>query len=584
MKKEKTKPEPALSTVPDRGRAVRGDATIVVPSAEQRAIPGSIHPPADSYQPPSSRTGGLTSPPTTQRELIVPSGATIDSILGHVRLPPSQRIELESKVAEGGMGTIAIGIDHALDRRLAIKTLHPHLRADESTVRMFLREARLTGLLDHPHVVPLYDIGERDGDLYFAMKLVEGQTLAAIIRALPRGPLDTATLYTLLDVMTKVCDALAFAHSRGVLHCDIKPANVMVGEFGQVYVMDWGIARLMAADPSPASAQDPRRMPAPSTSATDHSVIGTPCYMSPEQARGDRAKLDPRSDVFLLGALLYEVLTRRPPYASADRSETLALAAGGVFPSPRKVAGEGAVPPELDRIIMRAMAKEPEKRYETVAAMRDDIVRFMRGGAEFPRKTFEAGAVIIREGEPGDAAYIIVEGRCDVRKDLPTGTTTLNTIGAGDVFGEMAILTEGPRTATVAATERTTVLVITAEALEQEMAALKPWMATLLKSLASRFRDIDTQHRATFAASPSPARLANQVFMHLVTWGQKDEKGCLYAKWSELAPELEAQLGFPPIALFGAIARYGLVLDVEGDRLTITDGEKLAQRLKRELT
>jgi len=254
-----------------------------------------------------------------------------------------------------------------------------------------------------------------------------------------------------------------------------------------------------------------------------------------------------------------------------------------VFPSPRKVAGEAAVPPELDRIVMHAMAKAPEQRYESVAAMKEDIVRFMRGGAEFPRKTFSAGSVIIREGEPGDAAYIIVEGRCEIRKDLPSGTTSLSTIGPGDVFGEMAILTEGARTATVAALERTTVLVIKSQALEQEMAALKPWMATLLKSLASRFRDIDTQHRATYAASPSPARLANQVFMHVCTWGETDAHGGRFAKWSVLASELEAQLGFPPIALFGVIARYGMVLDVETDRLTITDARKLSETLKREL-
>ncbi len=585
MKEERTK-APQLSTVPEKKGRTDGTspAQTIVVSHPEMSIPGSVHPPADSYQPPSSRTGGMTAPPPTQREQIVPSGATVESILAQVRLSPSARIEVESKVAAGGMGTIAIGIDRALDRRLAIKTLHRHLRTDDSSVRMFLREARLTGLLDHPHVVPVYDIGERDEDLYFAMKLVEGQTLAAIIRALPRGPLDTTTLYTLLDVMSKVCDALAFAHSRGVIHCDIKPANVMVGEFGQVYVMDWGIARLMASDPSPASDIDPKRQAAAATvSATDHSVIGTPCYMSPEQARGDRAKLDARSDVFLLGALLYEVLTRRPPYASSDRAETLALAAAGAFPSPRKVAGEAAVPPELDRIVMRAMAKNADERYASVADLREDIVRFMRGGAEFPRKVFAAGSIIIREGEPGDAAYIIVEGSCEVRKELPSGSTTLSTIGPGAVFGEMAILTEGPRTATVAAVETTTVLVITSAALEQEMAALKPWMATLLKSLASRFRDIDTQNRATYAASPSPARLANQVLMHLVTWGEADDSGGRSAKWSALAPELEAQLGFPPVALFGAIARYGLVLDVEGDRLTIPDVAKLAETLKREL-
>jgi eukaryotic-like serine/threonine-protein kinase len=577
----------------------------------------------DSYQPQAMGTIGMSSPPSgvesmsnellphdglstaralrraslSDREVIVPSSATVRSILEQVRRRSADRLEVETRVAAGGMGSIDIAVDRALDRRIAVKTLHPHLRSSESTVRMFLREARLTGLLDHPHIVPVYDLGERDGgQLFFAMKLVEGQTLAALVRALPRGVLDTATLYMLLDVVAKVCDALAFAHSRGVLHCDVKPANVMVGEFGQVFLMDWGIARLVthttnapapliedAAAPLPPHPTEP---PPPSryprTAATDNSVIGTPCYMSPEQARGDRKRLDARSDVFLLGAMLYELLTHRPPYVSKDRGETLALAASGTFPSPRKIAGDAAVPLELERIVMRAMAKRPDDRYPTIAALKEDLVRFMRGGAEFPRSSFHPGDAIVREGEPGSAAYILVEGRCEIRKDTPNGTQTLQTIGPGTVFGEMAILTQGPRTATVVAIEPTTVLVVTSQVLEQEMAALKPWMATLLKSLATRFRDVDTQARNTHATSPTPTRLANQILMTLTTWGEEDGNGGRSLAWSTLVTDLEAQLGLPPVALLGVIARYGLLLDVEHDRLTAPDLEALRAHVRSE--
>jgi len=595
------------ATVPERALrrpAARADVTIAVPSRE--AIPSnathidSVAPSMmlDSYQPAPLGTQIASGPPAppdpSQREVIVPSTATVASILDQVRKRPAERFDIEARVASGGMGSIDVAVDRALDRRIAVKTLHPHLRPDEATVRMFLREARLTGLLDHPHIVPVYDLGEREGgQLFFSMKLVEGQTLAALIRSLPsKGVLETATLYMLLDLIVKVCDALAFAHSRGVLHCDVKPANVMVGEFGQVFLMDWGIARLIATDAAPGSARGPvkaetlkQREPRHGP-ATDNSIIGTPCYMSPEQARGDRKKLDVRSDVFLLGALLYEVLTHRPPYPSNDRVETLALAAAGVFPTPRRVAGDVAVPQELDRIVMRAMAKNPNDRYPSVAALREDVVRFMQGGANFPRKSFDAGDVIVQEGERGDAAYILVEGSCEVSKDMPTGgPQTIKTIGPGDVFGEMAILTEGPRTATVTAIAPTTVLIITSRVLEEEMSALKPWMATLMKSLAARFRDIDTQVRATYAATPSPVRLANQVLMNLMTWGTPDDdsgKG-RYLKWSAFAPELEAQLGLPPLALFSVIARYGLVLDVEADRLTAPDVDDFRKRIAESL-
>jgi len=570
------------TTMPERKRL---EGTMIASLPPHGAPPdfGSIAP--ASYAPRSDDTAGMSNQPPTLRELIVPTTSPTQAILHEIRRTPEERLEIESRAASGGMGTIDVAVDRALDRRIAVKTLHTHLRSSDAAVRMFLREARLTGLLDHPHIVPVYDIGERKNDqLYFSMKLVEGQTLSDVIRAIPRGPLDTTTLYGLLDVLTKVCDALAFAHSRGVLHCDIKPANIMVGEFGQVYLMVWGIARLVSSEPSPESTPDPQATPTPARppSTTDNSIIGTPCYMSPEQARGDRDKLDARSDVFLLGSALYEVLTRRPPYASSDRTETLSLAANGRFPAPRKIAREGGVAPELERIVLRAMAKNPDARYPSVVALRDDLLRFMRGGGDFPRRTFQAGETIVREGEQGDAAYIIVAGSCEIQKDLPTGIETLQTIGPGAVFGEMAILTEGPRTATVVAVETTVVMVVTSAILEQEMEALKPWMATLLKSLASRFRDVDTKHRATYAASPSPARMANQVLMIVALWGEL-EGAARWMKWSDLGAELEAQLGVPPLAIFAVTARYDMLLDLEADRLTIPDFAKLKATLAKEL-
>ncbi|MDB4947270.1 MAG: serine/threonine protein kinase [Labilithrix sp.] len=558
--------------------APRTPGTILAPLSELAAV-AALGGPA-----PLAAEAGFSMQPPTLRELIVASPSPTDAILKEIRRAPADRLSIVSRAAVGGMGAIDVAHDRALDRRIAVKTLHPHLRGNDAAVRMFLREARLTGLLDHPHIVPVYDVGERDEEhLYFAMKHVEGQTLGDLIAALPQGPLETATLYAMLEILTKVCDALAFAHSRGVLHCDIKPANIMVGEFGQVYVMDWGIARLVATEGAPSSvAPGGPPLHAHHASSTDHSVIGTPCYMSPEQARGDRAKLDARSDVFLLGAVLYEILTRRPPYASPDRGETLALAASAVFPAPRKLARQGGVPPELERIVLRAMSREPELRYPTVAALRDDLLRFMRGGGEFPRRTYPAGATIVREGEPGDAAYIIVAGACEIQKDLPAGTETLQTIGPGAVFGEMAILSEGPRTATVVAIETTTVMVVTSGMLEQEMGALKPWIATLLKSLAARFRDVDTKHRATYAMAPTPARMANQVLMILALWGERDG-AAQWMPWTDLAAELEAQLGVPPLAIFAVTARYGMVLDVDANRLTIPDAASLRARLATEL-
>lgn len=565
------------SAAPERRRI----DTLVVPGP---AAPGSaaFRDAADSQPPLPTVTTDSGTDGGAPRERIVPSTATVGSLLAEVKKPAHERLAIQARVAAGGMGTIEVAVDRALDRRIAIKTLHPHLRGTDSAVRMFLREARLTALLDHPHIVPVYDIGESSPDhLYFAMKLVEGQPLGALIRALPNGPIDTATLYSLLDVVTKVCNALAFAHSRGVIHCDVKPANVMVGEFGQVYLTDWGIARLVSTENgerAPSSIEEIARVP---SSAVGNTIIGTPGYMSPEQARGDRASLDTRSDVFLVGAMLYEIVTRRSPYATGDRVETLNLAAIVSFPSPRTVMGEGVVPPELERIILRAMAAEPDDRYPSINALRADLVRFMRGGADFPQQTFRAGEAIVREGEHGHAAYIVVTGRCDVVRSSAQGREVIGSMGPGDVFGEMTILTEGPRTATVVAAEDTTVLVVTSEILEQEVEALKPWMATLLRSLAVRFREVDTKIRAvTPARSPSPSWVARQVLMQIATWGEAGAGASRSMPWSELLRELEP-LGITATTVLPIAADYGIDVNEADDRVTIAAPDALAARLRR---
>jgi serine/threonine protein kinase len=528
----------------------------------------------------------LEVPPTTPRSahLIAPSSATVGAILDHARKPQSERLLVTARVAAGGMGTIDAAIDKALDRRIAVKTLHPFLRSDDQTVRMFLREARLTGLLDHPHIVPLYDLGEReDGQLVFTMKLVEGKTLGDLIDELPRSALDTTTIYTLLDVFLKVCDALAFAHSRGVIHCDVKPANVMVGDYGQVFLMDWGIARFIEPESPPTTTATQARLERGRRhSSLDNSILGTPGYMSPEQARGDRKHLDVRSDVFLLGALLYEMLTRRAPYENAERMELIARAVACDFPSPRAVAGDAAVPLELERIVLRAMSKDPSDRYPSVMQLKEDVVRFVRGGAEFTRQSFVPGEAIVREGDAGDAAFILVEGRCDIRKNTPSGMQTLHSIGPGAVFGEMAILTEGPRTATVVATEPTTVLVVTSRVLEEEMAALKPWMAALLRSLASRFRTSDSSTRSPRAGSTA-VHIANSAFMHLETWGERDASGARETVWSTSVRTLETQLGVASSELVSVLMSYGFRIDTTRDRLSLSDPASLRVRLRGEL-
>jgi serine/threonine protein kinase len=504
----------------------------------------------------------------------------VESLLSDIRLRPSDRLVVERKIAAGGMGSIELATDRALVRRVAKKVLHGHLRHTESLVRMFLREARINGVLDHPNVVPVYDVGEdSDGQLYFTMKLVEGMALKDLIRALPDGPIETSALLNMLDVVIKVCDALAFAHSRGVIHCDVKPANVMVGDFGEVYLMDWGIARLTKSTkgtvPPPRPDGSPASEKTESTDNTNDVVIGTASYMSPEQALGNRGALDARADVFLVGALLYEIVARKPPYFAANFQETLNRA---IECKPTKLSEVATqVPPELERIIERAMSKERAERYASLREMKDELIRFIRGGAEFPKTTFPKGSYIVREGDKGDSAYIIVSGKCDVLKIIDGAVSVMQRLTPGDVFGEMAVLTEGARTATVLAVEDTTVLVVTRKVFEAELNAIKPWMRSVTTTLAQRFRDLYSQKRVTHVGAPNPVRVARQIYMHVTSFGEPRPEGGFSARWTRTCQEIESQLGVAiAMGIMGVVARFPMIkVDFATDSIIVLDAPAL---------
>jgi len=262
---------------------------------------------------------------------------------------------------------------------------------------------------------------------------------------------------------------VAFAHSQNVVHLDIKPGNIMVGDFGQVYLMDWGIARVKGV------AHESPQVPC---------VVGTPIYMPPEQALARDELLDERSDVFTLGGTLFEFLTLQAPFEAETINGAVILAQECKLEDPKDLVSDPRLPAELRRIALKALQSNRDDRYQSVLEFREDLLRFMRGGFEFPTVDLPKGSLIIEEGEVGEDAYVIVSGACRVFQRHGMETRELAVLGPGAVFGEMAILSAAPRAASIEATEQTHLLVINRSVIEQELDSMKPWMGALIRAFA----------------------------------------------------------------------------------------------------
>lgn len=431
----------------------------------------------------------------------------VTALLDALSKVPSQPSRI-GEIARGGSGLVETAFEPRLHRRTAMKTLLDSVRSHPLMVRAFIREAQVTAQLDHPNIVPVHALGlDEHGRPFFTMKLVEGRTLADLIESRSSGGgIDRAyaRLSHLVENLIKVCYALGFAHSRGVIHCDLKAQNIMCGDFGEVYLMDWGFARVRLRPKDVAVGRpwvvDP--LPDLPGSNRDGLVFGTPGTMAPEQALGRTQYLDERTDVFSLGALLYSILTGRVPYLADTPRDAVLKAQVGDYPpiDADGPSGFGLKPRELVRIAARAMALRPNDRYQSVEDFKADLLLYLRGTSQFPTRNLPAGSTVVTEGEAGHAAFIVASGECEVLKSEGGRPKSLGILGVGQVFGEMALLTDTPRSASVIARTPVTLLVITRDAMDQEMRSMKPWMGAIVRSLAMRLRD--TLERAAQAPAP----------------------------------------------------------------------------------
>ena len=335
-----------------------------------------------------------------------------------------ERYTLNRLHATGGIGRVWLARDHDLGRDVALKELRPERAEDAALGARFLQEARITGQLEHPGIVPVYEVAQRPGNRtpFYTMRFVRGRTLSEAVRAYHQkrtsGDTDALQLPVLLNAFVMVCNTVAYAHSRGVIHRDLKGQNVILGDFGEVVVLDWGLAKVVGRHegetPGPILLDD-------AGTDSDHTVqgqtLGTPAYMAPEQAAGRPDLIDHRTDVYGLGAILYEILTGRPPFAGPDTAAVLQQVQEEEPAPPCKLWPD--VPPALEALCLRALAKRPADRPAAAA----DLALAVQGWQEQERRKAEEA---LRESEA--LYHSLVESLpCSVfRKDLDGRFTFAN--------------------------------------------------------------------------------------------------------------------------------------------------------------
>jgi serine/threonine-protein kinase len=405
-----------------------------------------------------------------------------------------RRLVMGHQFIEGGMSLLMEAVDTNLMRKMIMKVLRDDMNKDEYELSRMVVEAQITAQLDHPNIVPIYELGiDKKKRLFFTMKKVYGKPLYELIGEKDLPSRAERDVFHLIQIMLKVCDAISYAHSKGVLHRDLKPDNIMVGRFGQVYLMDWGISlvkesgRPSTVDIGYHKIKKRKRYCIPEEMHSN--VSGTPCYMAPEQAHGDLDAMDERTDVFSLGAILYEILTGIPPIPGESLREMVINAKKCEFPPPNERV-DFPLPLGLVRITMKAMSKDPAERYQSVRELKRDLEHFLDGSERFPGRTYKPGDLIVREGEQGDEAYIIRAGKCRVFKTINGEKVEMRILGLGEVFGETAILTNKPRTASVEAVDDVTVAVVKGSYFEEEL-EVGTWLGPFIKALAERFREAD---------------------------------------------------------------------------------------------
>ena len=290
-------------------------------------------------------------------------------------------------LTEGGTATIQTCRDINLSRIIVYKALHEHLAQDETEVARFLREARVTANISHPGTAPVYEIGrDKAGNVYFTMKWLHGRDLRSILNALAANDRPTEGAYPLgrlIEIIISAAETLAYAHVSGVVHRDLKPANLMVDAFGEVTVLDWGLAKVRG-EPAPPGMEKISGTPGLALELTQPGRrFGTPLYMSPEQARG--ASTDERTDVYGLGAIIFEMLTGKPLIFGQDLDQVVRQILERPTPRPSVIAPQRDIPPELETLCLQCLSRDPDHRHADLPSLITDLKAAQRAMVPVPQ-------------------------------------------------------------------------------------------------------------------------------------------------------------------------------------------------------
>lgn len=406
-----------------------------------------------------------------------------------------EKYRLEKKLFSGGMGAILKVTDRNLTRTSAMKVVLPAYKSSQDTLTSFVTEARITGFLEHPNIIPVHELGfDPATGVYFTMKLAHGEALNDILDKIKKGEpgyQETFSTYQLLSIFRKVADAIAFAHANEIIHQDIKPHNVVVGDYGEVLLMDWGLGRYIG---DAEKETDPEKRAFLHDISLEHQaeeilIKGTPSYMAPEQTTGDCRKIDTSTDIFLLGATLYHMFTLEAPYFGDSLREVVSHARIRHLILPQHRSPERQIPEEICRIIMKAMEPEKENRYQKVEDLARDIDNLIAGRwTSQEKKDFKSGDMLMVEGDIGEEAYLIVKGSVEVFKETDDHRIVLGKLEPGDIVGEMSLIAKEARSASVEALEDTSAAILTKEVLTENLKKLPPYMEKIVSALNDRLR------------------------------------------------------------------------------------------------